>query len=133
MVLISRGDVLLLARGHRFKPGVFSALAGFVEAGETLEHCAMREVREEVGIEISNLRYFGSQSWPFPDSLMVAFFADYAGGTIQPDPSEIEDARWFSRNALPPLPEPMSLAWQMIAAACRESKRQDGLKTDRSE
>jgi NAD+ diphosphatase len=118
MVLISRGDELLLARGHRFKPGVFSALAGFVEAGETLEQCAVREVREEVGIEITNLRYFGSQSWPFPDSLMVAFFADYAGGTIQPDPSEIEDAGWFSRDALPALPEPMSLAWQMIDAAC---------------
>ena len=119
MVLISRGDELLLARSHRFKPGVFSALAGFVEAGETLEQCAAREVREEVGIEITNLRYFGSQSWPFPDSLMVAFFADYAGGTIQPDPDEIEDAGWFPRGALPALPEPMSLAWQMITAACR--------------
>ena len=117
MVLISRGDELLLARSHRFKPGVFSALAGFVEAGETLEHCAAREVREEVGIEITNLRYFGSQSWPFPDSLMVAFFADYAGGTITPDPSEIEAADWFPRNALPPLPEKMSLAWQMIETA----------------
>jgi NAD+ diphosphatase len=122
MVLISRGDELLLARGHRFKPGVFSALAGFVETGETLEQCAAREIREEVGIEITNLRYFGSQSWPFPDSLMVAFFADYAGGTIQPDPSEIEDAGWFSRNALPALPEPMSLAWRMIDAACREAR-----------
>ena len=121
MVLISRGDELLLARGHRFKPGIFSALAGFVEAGETLEQCAVREVREEVGIAITNLRYFGSQSWPFPDSLMVAFFADYAGGTIQPEPAEIEDARWFSRYALPPLPEPMSLAWQMIDTACRET------------
>lgn len=118
MVLISRGDQLLLARSHRFKPGVFSALAGFVETGETLEQCAAREVREEVGIEITNLRYFGSQSWPFPDSLMVAFFADYAGGTILPDPAEIEDAGWFSRNALPALPEPMSLAWRMIDAAC---------------
>jgi NAD+ diphosphatase len=120
MVLIKRGDELLLARSPRFKPGVFSALAGFVEAGETLEQCAAREVREEVGIEITNLRYFGSQSWPFPDSLMVAFFADYAGGTIQPDPSEIEAADWFSRSALPALPEPMSLAWKMIDAACQQ-------------
>jgi NAD+ diphosphatase len=119
MVLIRRGDELLLARSHRFRPGVFSALAGFVEAGETLEHCAAREVREEVGIEITNLRYFGSQSWPFPDSLMVAFFADYAGGTIDPDPNEIEAAAWFPRDSLPALPEPMSLAWQMIAAACK--------------
>jgi NAD+ diphosphatase len=119
MVLIRRGDELLLARSHRFRPGIFSALAGFVEAGETLEQCAAREVREEVGIEISNLRYFGSQSWPFPDSLMVAFFADYAGGTITPDPAEIEAAGWFPCDALPPLPEPMSLAWQMIDAARR--------------
>lgn len=117
MVLIRRGDELLLARSPRFRPGVFSALAGFVEAGETLEQCAAREVREEVGIEIANLRYYGSQSWPFPDSLMVAFFADYAGGTITPDPSEIEAADWFPCNALPTLPEKMSLAWQMIEAA----------------
>jgi len=118
MVLISRGDELLLARSPRFRPGVFSALAGFVEAGETLEQCASREVLEEVGIEISNLRYFGSQSWPFPDSLMVAFFADYAGGVIKPDPLEIEDAQWFSRNSLPALPEPVSIARQLIDAAC---------------
>jgi NAD+ diphosphatase len=114
MVLISRGDELLLARSPRFKPGVYSALAGFVEAGETLEQCAIREVREEVGIEITNLRYFGSQPWPFPDSLMVAFFADYAGGTIQPDPLEIEAAGWFLRSELPALPEPVSIARQLI-------------------
>lgn len=118
MVLIGRGNELLLARSPRFKPGVYSALAGFVEAGETLEQCAIREVREEVGLEISNLRYFRSQSWPFPDSLMVAFFADYAGGSITPEAEEIEDARWFLPNALPPLPEPVSLARQLIDAAC---------------
>jgi NAD+ diphosphatase len=118
MVLISRGDELLLARSPRFKPGVFSALAGYVEAGETLEQCAKREVREEVGIEITNLRYFGSQPWPFPDSLMVGFFADYAGGTITPDPAEIEAAAWYSRSALPLLPEPVTLARKLIDAAC---------------
>ena len=118
MVLISRGDELLLARSPRFKPGVFSALAGFVEAGETLEQCAKREVLEEVGIEITNLRYFKSQPWPFPDSLMMAFFADYAGGIITPDPVEIEAANWFSRSALPALPEPVTLARQLIDAAC---------------
>ncbi len=121
MVLISRGEELLLARSPRFKPGVFSALAGFVEAGETLEQCASREVFEEVGIAITNLRYFGSQSWPFPDSLMVAFFADYAGGDIHPDPLEIEAANWFSRSALPALPEPISIARQLIDAACRQA------------
>ncbi len=119
MVLISRGDELLLARSPHFKPGVFSALAGFVEAGETLEQCATREVREEVGVEITNLRYFKSQPWPFPDSLMIAFFADYAGGTITPEPSEIEEAGWFPRSALPLLPDPVSIARQLIDAACR--------------
>ena len=119
MVLIGRGDELLLARSPHFKPGIFSALAGFVEAGETLEQCAVREVREEVGIEISNLRYFRSQPWPFPDSLMLAFFADYAGGEITPDPSEIEAAGWFSRQALPPLPDQASIARHLIEAACR--------------
>jgi NAD+ diphosphatase len=122
MVLIGRGDDLLLARGPHFKPGVFSALAGFVEAGETLEQCARREVREEVGIEITNLRYFGSQSWPFPNSLMVAFFADYAGGIITPDPAEIEAANWFASSALPALPEPVSISRQLINAACHMQK-----------
>jgi NAD+ diphosphatase len=117
MVLIGRGDELLLARSPHFKPGVFSALAGFVEAGETLEQCAVREVREEVGVEIANLRYFKSQPWPFPDSLMLAFFADYAGGVITPDPSEIEAADWFPRSALPLLPDPVSIARQLIDAA----------------
>ena len=118
MVLVARGDELLLARSPHFRPGVFSALAGFVEAGETLEQCAVREVREEVGIEIANLRYFQSQPWPFPDSLMLAFLADYAGGTITPDPVEIEAAGWFARNDLPPLPDPVSIARRLIDAAC---------------
>ena len=121
MVLIRRGDDFLLARGAHFKPGVFSALAGFVEAGETLEQCAAREVREEVGVEITNLRYFKSQPWPFPDSLMIAFFADYVSGTIVPEPSEIEEAGWFPRTALPLLPDPVSIARQLIDAACREA------------
>ena len=117
MVLIERGDELLLARSPHFKPGVFSALAGFVEAGETLEQCAVREVREEVGVEIANLRYFRSQPWPFPDSLMLAFFADYVSGEIVPEPSEIEAAGWFARSALPLLPDPVSIARQLIDAA----------------
>ncbi|MGE5470443.1 MAG: NAD(+) diphosphatase [Bacteroidota bacterium] len=117
MVLVRDGNRLLLARSPHFKPGVFSALAGFVEPGETLEQCASREVREEVGIEIANLRYFHSQPWPFPNSLMVAFFADYAGGTITPDPKEIEAADWFSLDALPVLPEPISISRRLIEAA----------------
>lgn len=120
MVLVRDGERLLLARSPRFKPGVFSALAGFVEAGETLEACAAREVREEVGIEIAGLRYFASQPWPFPNSLMVAFFADYAGGEIQPDPAEIEAAGWFTAEALPLLPEPVSISRRLIEAALGE-------------
>lgn len=117
MVLVRDGDKLLLGRSPHFKPGVFSALAGFVEPGETLEECAAREVREEVGIEIANLRYFHSQPWPFPNSLMVAFFADYAGGTITPDPQEIEAADWFALDALPLLPDPVSISRRLIEAA----------------
>jgi NAD+ diphosphatase len=120
MVLVRDGDKLLLARSPRFKPGVYSALAGFVEPGETLEQCARREVREEVGIEIAKLRYFASQSWPFPNSLMVAFFADYAGGELKLDPDEIEAADWFLPDALPLLPEPISISRQLIDAALTE-------------
>ncbi|MBS1131028.1 MAG: hydrolase [Proteobacteria bacterium] len=121
MVLVRDGDKLLLGRSPHFKPGVFSALAGFVEPGETLEECAAREVREEVGIEIANLRYFHSQPWPFPNSLMVAFFADYAGGTITPDPNEIEAADWFPLDALPLLPEPISISRRLIDAARKQT------------
>lgn len=118
MVLIRRGNQLLLARGAHFPPGMYSALAGFVEPGETLEQCAVREVREEVGLEISHLRYFHSQPWPFPHSLMVAFFADYAGGELRLDPSEIEAADWFDLNNLPRLPDTISIARHLIEAAC---------------
>ncbi len=117
MVLVRDGERLLLARSPHFKPGVYSALAGFVEPGETLEQCAAREVREEVGLEIANLRYFDSQPWPFPHSLMVAFFADYAGGDIVPDSSEIEAADWFTADALPLLPDPVSISRRLIDAA----------------
>lgn len=119
MVLVRDGDKLLLGRSPHFKPGVFSALAGFVEPGETLEECAAREVREEVGVDIANLRYFSSQPWPFPNSLMIAFFADYAGGEIAPDTQEIEAAGWFGSDALPILPEPISISRRLIEAALR--------------
>jgi len=89
MVLIHRGREVLLARNSRNLTGAFSALAGFVEAGETLEECMVREVREEVGVTIRDIQYFGSQSWPFPHSMMIAFTAEYAGGEIVPDGIEI--------------------------------------------
>jgi NAD+ diphosphatase len=114
IVLVSRGDEILLARSPHFRPGIYSALAGYVEAGESAEECARREVREEAGIEIRNLRWFGSQSWPFPHSLMLGFFADYAGGELVLQQSEIEDAQWFRRDNLPTLPHSSTIACRMI-------------------
>jgi NAD+ diphosphatase len=116
IVLVRRGDEALLARGARF-PGVFySTLAGFVEIGESLEDTIAREIREEVDVEVTNTRYFGSQSWPFPHSLMLAFFADWAAGDIHADGKEILDARWFRATDLPPIPPPLSIARQLIDA-----------------
>ncbi|MBW1890463.1 MAG: NAD(+) diphosphatase [Deltaproteobacteria bacterium] len=114
IVAVLRGDRILLARNKRFKMPFFSVLAGFVEPGETLEGCILREIEEEVGIAVDNIRYFGSQPWPFPDSLMVAFLADYAGGEIQVDGSEITEAKWFSREDLPNIPPNISIARRLI-------------------
>lgn len=116
IVLVERGQQLLLARGANFPVGRFSAVAGFVEIGESLEEAARREVREEVGVEISQLRYFGSQPWPFGHSLMIAFHAQYASGELRADGVEIVEAGWFERNALPFLPPSLSIARQMIDA-----------------
>lgn len=116
IVLVTRGDDVLLARSPRFVPGVYSTLAGFVEAGESVEHCVVREVREEVGVEVHNLQYMGSQGWPFPHSLMLGFHAEYAGGEIVMQADEIEDARWFNVHELPPLPAARSIARHLIDA-----------------
>jgi NAD+ diphosphatase len=116
IVLIRRGEQALLAHAGRFRAGMYSTLAGFVEAGESLEQTLVREVREEVGIEVANIRYFGSQPWPFPHSLMVGFTADYAGGDIQVDGEEIVDARWFSPDDLPGIPPSPSIARKLIDA-----------------
>lgn len=105
---------LLLARSPHFVPGVYSTIAGFVEPGESLEDTVAREIREEVGVEVRNVRYFGSQPWPFPNSLMIGFVADYAGGEIRIDPTEIEDARWFTLDDLPLLPGRLSIARALI-------------------
>jgi NAD+ diphosphatase len=87
---------------------------GVIEARKSIEDCVHREAREEVGVRVRNLRYFGSQSWPFPHSLMIAFVADYDSGDIICQPGEIADARWFSLDRLPPLPLPISIARRMI-------------------
>ncbi|KNZ30968.1 MAG: hypothetical protein AD742_19445 [Methylibium sp. NZG] len=105
---------LLLARAPHFAPGMYSALAGFVEPGESLEDCVQREVAEEVGVQVKNLRYYGSQSWPFPHSLMVAFSAEWAGGKIVRQESEIEAAAWFPIDALPGIPPRFSIAGHLI-------------------
>ena len=114
MVLVKNDDKILLGRAPHFVPGVYSALAGFVEAGESLEECVHREVDEEVGISVHNLHYFCSQSWPFPHSLMLAFVADYVGGEIRPNPAELSDARWFSVDELPKLPGKISISRALI-------------------
>jgi NAD+ diphosphatase len=114
IVAVTKGNRLLLARAKRFKLNIYSVLAGFVEPGESLEQCIEREVREEVGIEIANIAYFGSQPWPFPNSLMVAFTARYASGRLSLDDKEIEHAAWFKADELPRLPPPMSIARSLI-------------------
>ena len=114
ITLVSRGDELLLLRNIKDTQGVYACLAGFVEIGETLEQAVRREVREETNLEIKNIRYAGSQAWPFPDQLMAGFYAEYAGGEIRIQESEVKDARWFRRDALPKLPRPGSIAWRLI-------------------
>ena len=121
MALVRRlPDEILLARAPRFPPGMYSALAGFVEPGETLEQCLEREVLEEVGVRVRNLRYFASQPWPFPHSLMIAFVADWENGKIRADPLEIEAAGWFKIRSLPQLPAPISIARRLIDAVVAE-------------
>jgi NAD+ diphosphatase len=116
MVLVTRGRELLLARSNRFPQATYSALAGFVELGESIEDCIHREVREEVGVEVDSLRYFDSQSWPFPHSLMIAFNAEYVSGEARPCDDEIADVQWFALDALPQLPGPVSISRKLIDA-----------------
>ncbi|MEE2025883.1 MULTISPECIES: NAD(+) diphosphatase [Alkalimonas] len=114
LVAVVKDDQLLLARSSRHKAGFFSILAGFVESAETLEQAAVREVKEEVGIDIDQLEYVGSQPWPFPHSLMTGFIARYVGGAIRCQPNEIEEAHWFDLAALPEVPPLQTLSGQMI-------------------
>lgn len=114
IVAVTKGDQILLAHGVNHAPGFYSVLAGFVEPGETLEECVRREIKEEVNLEVQNIRYFASQPWPFPHNLMVGFTAEYAAGEISIDTKEIVDARWFTVCNLPPLPGRFSIAWELI-------------------
>jgi NAD+ diphosphatase len=107
-------DRILLAHNKNFKNDMYSLLAGFVEAGESLEQTVMREVKEEVNIDVNSIQYIHSQSWPFPDSIMLGFKANYAGGELKPDGIEIMDAAWYSRESLPEIPGPGAIARFLI-------------------
>lgn len=114
IVLITRGDEILLARSPRFTVNMYSTLAGFVEPSESVEDCIHREVQEEVGITVKNLHYIASQNWPYPNALMLGFHAEYNRGEITPQPEEIEDARWFSVHDLPELPPKQAISRYLI-------------------
>jgi NAD+ diphosphatase len=124
IVLIERDNRVLLARVKRFATELYSVLAGFVEPGESLEEAVKREVEEEVGIRIKNIRYFGSQPWPFPDSLMIGFTAEYESGEITIDEAEISDAGWFDPDNLPIIPGKISIARQLIDWFVEEKLRE---------
>jgi NAD+ diphosphatase len=131
IMLVEREDGrALLARNARWPGGMYSCLAGFVEPGETVEAAVRREVHEEVSISIDNLRYHGSQPWPFPHSLMIGFHVSYAGGEICCDDNEIADARWFAPDDLPGLPGPISIARRLIddwVARSTDGQRRHGV------
>jgi NAD+ diphosphatase len=110
IILIRDGDRCLLARKREWAPGRYALVAGFVDNGESLEGAVHREVKEEVGVDVTDLRYVGSQNWPFPSQLMVGFVATYAGGEVRIEPSELEDARWFPSDRLPDGPSRHSIA-----------------------
>ena len=114
IILVKRGDQVMLTRKAEWIPGRYSLVAGFVDFGESLEECAVREVFEETGIRIENVRYTGSQNRPFPAQMMAGFVADYAGGEISVNHNELEDAQWFNVNQLPILPPKRSIARHII-------------------
>lgn len=115
--VVTRGREILLARSPHFPPGVYSALAGYLQPGESAEDCIRREIHEETAIHISAPQWCASQAWPYPHSLMLGFRAEYAGGEIDIDPTEIEDAAWFPADRLPLLPHASTLAYQLVQAA----------------
>lgn len=114
LVLIRKGDALLLVHARNFKGTFNSLVAGFLETGETLEECVEREVKEETGLEVKNIRYFGNQPWPYPSGLMVGFIADYAGGEIRLQDEELSSGAFYTKDNLPELPRKLSLARKMI-------------------
>ncbi|MCF0191694.1 MAG: NAD(+) diphosphatase [Marinilabiliaceae bacterium] len=115
ITLVHKGkDEILMVRAHNFRSNHYGLVAGFVEPGESLEECVSRELMEETRIRVKNIRYAGSQPWPFPCGIMIGFEADYESGEIIKQDSELIDAQWFNRHDLPPLPDGMSIARQLI-------------------
>lgn len=122
IVLIHRGDEVLLVHAKNFKTDFYGLVAGFVETGETLEEAVHREVMEETGIKIKNVTYFSSQPWPYPSGLMVGFNADYVSGELKLQRSELSKGGWFSKNNLPTIPEKLSIARMLIDAWLEKDK-----------
>ena len=120
IVLIERGEEILLARGHQFAPGRFGIVAGFVEPGETLEEAVAREIHEEVNLEVREITYFGSQPWPFPHGIMIGFRAQYAAGEISLADGELAEAGWYTSENLPTVPLKLSIARRLIDAWATE-------------
>lgn len=114
LVLIRKGDAILLVHARNFRGSFYGLVAGFLETGETLEECVRREVVEETGLEINNITYFGNQPWPYPSNLMVGFIADYVSGTIRLQDEELSEGAFFTKDNLPELPRKLSLARKMI-------------------
>jgi len=114
IVRITRGDEVLLVRAKNFRGTFYGLVAGFLETGETLEECVRREVREETNLEVTNIRYFGNQPWPYPSGQMIGFTADYAGGTLRLQDEELSTAAFFRYDHLPEIPHKLSMARMLI-------------------
>ena len=116
IALVTKCDKVLLQRNTHYKGVVWSLVAGFVDAGESLEDAVRREIREEASIEVKDIRYFGSQTWPFPSNIMIGFRAEYDSGELTPDGEEVVESGWFDRDHLPEIPRPGSIARAMLDA-----------------
>lgn len=114
ITIVEKGNEMLLLRHKQRNQDMWCCLAGFVEVGESLEQGLRREILEETGLEVDNIRYMGSQSWPFPDQLMVAFYADYKRGELKVQEEEISQAKWFPKDEIPLSPQPGSISWKLI-------------------